>query len=255
MVIMDKFSLLEAYLITVGLFLLMSEIGFLLGRWRYRRNPEEQRGPIMGTVVGSLLGLMAFLLAFTIGIVINQQDGRKAMVVMEANAIGTSYLRADFLNDVDRDATRELLKEYTEVRLSATDPAYLERAIVRSEEIHGELWEIVVENLEEGEELDTFALFVESINEVIDVHLLRITAAQKRLPRLFGMMLYAAAMVSFLLMGVVDSSDGKRDSTATVLFALAFVAVLMVVVDLDRPQEGLLSVSQTAMVDLLASMR
>jgi hypothetical protein len=56
-------------------------------------------------------------------------------------------------------------------------------------------------------------------------------------------------------MGVVDSSDGKRNPTATILFALALVAVLMIIVDLDRPSEGLLTISQSAMSDLLGQMR
>jgi hypothetical protein len=68
------------------------------------------------------------------------------------------------------------------------------------------------------------------------------------------MVLYAATVLSFLLMGVSSSAQGKRDLLATLLFALAFVAVLMIVVDLDRPQQGLLNVSQTALSDLLRQM-
>jgi hypothetical protein len=63
-------------------------------------------------VVGGMLGLMAFLLAFSIGIVIGQHNGRKAMVVTEANAVGTAYLRAGFLGEPDRTSSRDLLREY-----------------------------------------------------------------------------------------------------------------------------------------------
>ncbi len=256
MYFIDQFPLWLVYLLTVGLFLLVAEIGFRIGTLMHRRNPTAQKGPTTGAVVGSLLGLLAFLLAFTIGIVLNQHNQRKAMVVDEANAIGTSYLRASFLNETDRDATHDLLKEYVEVRIvGAADPAHLESAMTRSEEIHGELWSIVEDNTSQGQSSDIMALFVESVNDVIDMHTLRLTAGQMRLPRLFGFMFYAAAMVSFLLMGMVDSSDGKRNHTATVLFALALVAVLMIIVDLDRPFEGLLTISQTAMSDLLDMMR
>ena len=60
-----------------------------------------------------------------------------------------------------------------------------------------------------------------------------------------------AGILSFLLVGVASSSDRKRDTAAMIIFALVFVAVLIVIVDLDRPQEGLLRVPQTAMTDLL----
>ena len=59
-----------------------------------------------------MLGLMAFLLAFCIGIVIDQQNGCKGMVVTEANAVGTAYLRAGFLGEPDWASSRDLLREY-----------------------------------------------------------------------------------------------------------------------------------------------
>jgi hypothetical protein len=61
-------------------------------------------------------------------------------------------------------------------------------------------------------------------------------------------------VLSFLLLGVADSADGKRDPLAILLFALACVAVFIIVVDLDWPQHGLITVSQAALSDLLKQM-
>jgi predicted membrane channel-forming protein YqfA (hemolysin III family) len=126
--------------------------------------------------------------------------------------------------------------------------------LTRSEEIHGELWSIVEGNVRQGQESAIMALFVDSINDVIDVHSLRLAAVDLRLPELLWMVLYAATVLSFLLVGVASSSDGKRDPLAILLLALALVAVLMIVVDLDRQQQVILTVSQTAMSDLLRQM-
>jgi len=256
MVILDRFPIWAVYVGTVAVVLVAAEIGFRIGMWLQRRDPDSGKAPVAGTVVGGMLGLMAFLLAFSIGIVINQHNGRKAMVVTEANAVGTAYLRAGFLDEPDRTSSRDLLREYVEVRLAAAaDPeALLESAMTRSEEIHGELWSIVEEQVRQGQESDVMALFVESINEVIDVHSLRLAAVDLRLPRLLGVVTYAATLLSFLLVGVANSADGKRDPLAILLFALAYVAVLMILVDLDRPQQGLITVSQTALSDLLRQM-
>ncbi len=254
MVLLDNLPIWLVYLGTLAVVLVAAEIGFRIGIWLQRRDPSAGT-PMTGIVVGGMLGLMAFLMAFAIGIVIGQHNGRKAMVVTEANAVGTAYLRAGFLDEPDLTTSRNLLREYVEVRLAAaSDPAQFESAITRSEEIHGELWSIVEDNVRQGKESDVMALFVESINEVIDVHSLRLAAVNLRLPRLLGAVLYAATVLSFLLVGVANSADGKRDFAALLLFALAFVAVLMILVDLDRPQEGLLTVSQTAMSDLLDQM-
>jgi hypothetical protein len=255
MVILDQFPIWAVFLGTVIAVLVAAEIGFRLGIWLQRRDPDSGKTPMTGAVVGGMLGLMAFLLAFCIGIVINQHNGRKSMVVTEANAVGTAYLRAGFLGEPDRASSRDLLREYVEVRLAAAaDPALLEPTMRRSEEIHGELWSLVEDNVRQGQESAVMALFVDSINEVIDVHSLRLAAVDLRLPRLLGVVLYAATLLSFLLVGVASSADGKRDPLATLLFALAFVAVFMIIVDLDRPQQGLLTVSQTALSDLLRQM-
>jgi hypothetical protein len=256
MVILDSFPIWAVFVLTVILVLIAAELGFRLGMWLQRRDPESGKTLISGTVVGGMLGLMAFLLAFCIGIVINQHNGRKAMVVTEANSVGTAYLRSGFLGEPDQTSTRDLLQEYVDVRIAAAaDPALLESTIARSEEIHGELWSIVESNVSQGQESAIMALFVDAINEVIDVHSLRLAAVDLRLPRLLGIVLYAATLLSFLLVGVASSADGKRDPMAILLFALAFVAVLMIVVDLDRPQQGLLTVSQSALSDLLQMMK
>jgi hypothetical protein len=255
MIILDKFPIWAVYVGTVAVVVVVAEIGFRIGIWLQRRDPDSGTTPMTGAVVGGMLGLMAFLMAFSIGIVINQHNGRKAMVVTEANAVGTAYLRAGFLDEPDRTSTRDLLREYVEVRLAAAaDPALLESTVTRSEEIHGQLWSIVENNVRQGKESDIMAIFVESINEVIDVHSLRLAAVDLRLPRLLGIVMYAATVLSFLLVGVASSADRKRDPVAILLFALAFVAVLIIIVDLDRPQQGLLTVSQTALSDLLGQM-
>jgi len=252
---MDMFPLWAVYVGTVVLVLVAAEIGFRIGIWLQRRDPAYGGIRVTSTMVGGMLGLMAFLMAFSIGIVINQHGGRKAMVVTEANAVGTAYLRAGFLSEPDLTSSRNLLREYVEVRLAAVaDPTQLESGILRSEEIQGELWSIVEANVKQGNESDVMVSFAESINEVIDVHSLRLAAVDLRLPRLVGIVMYAAIVLSFLLVGVASSSDGKRDTLALTLFALAFVAVFMLIIDLDRPQQGLLTVSQAAMSDLLRQM-
>lgn len=252
MIILDRFSIGVVFLLTLVVVLLAAEIGFRIGLWLQRRDPASLNGQTTGVIVGSLLGLMAFVLAFTIGIVIEQHNGRRAMVVTEANAIGTAYLRAGFLAEPDRTTSRDLLREYLEARLAAAaDPAKLQAVVQRSEEIQVQLWLIVEDNVRQGYDSDIMGLFIESINELIDVHALRLTAVNLRLPRLFGLLLYAATIMSFLLVGIANSADGKRDSLAILLFALALVAVLMIIIDLDRPQDGLLTVSQTAMEDVL----
>jgi hypothetical protein len=249
---LDGIPIWAVYVGLVVMMLLGAEVGFRVGIWMQDRSDKPGDSKMTGAVVGGMLGLMAFMMAFTIGIVINQQGDRKAMVVEEANAIGTAWLRTGLTEEPDLSAAQPLLREYTEIRIAVADDLSLYGAMkMRSEEIHHELWAIMVENVRLGYESDIMGLTVSSINDVIDVHSSRLFVANLRLPRILGFLLLLATVLSFVLVGIASSGDRKRDTAAMFIFALVFAAVLIVIVDLDRPQEGLLTVPQTAMTDLL----
>ena len=229
-----------------------SELGFYIGIRLQDRgsNPGESR--MTSSVVGGMLGLVAFLMAFSIGITIGHHGERKTMVVTEANAIGVAWLRAGFLDEPDSKSLRVLLREYAETRMAAANQEIeLATALTRSEQMHGKMWIIIERNVRQGNETDVMVSLAEAVNDVIKTHSMRITAAYKRLPRILGIVLIMSTILSFLLVGVASSADRKRDTPAIFLFAIVFTAVLMIMVDLDRPQEGMLRVSQTAMADVL----
>ena len=91
-------------------------------------------------MVSGALGLLGFLLAFVIGVQVTRFDGRRVMVVGEANAIGSTYLRAGYLPDPFRTDARVLIGRYVDVRLQVVDPAKLEQAISQSQQITTQLW-------------------------------------------------------------------------------------------------------------------
>jgi hypothetical protein len=79
----------------IALFLLAAEVGFRAGRRHGRRVGDRE--PQVGTIQGALLGLLALLLGFSFAMAQSRYDTRRALVVDEANAIGTTYLRAQLL--------------------------------------------------------------------------------------------------------------------------------------------------------------
>lgn len=248
---LDFLPIWGVFIFMVGTVLVAAEIGFRIGIWLQDNDSDSGEARMTGAVVGSMLGLVGFLMAFSIGIAINQHGERKGMVVSEANAVGTAWLRAGFLDEADTVSMRKLLNDYVKVRLDAADQLIdLQEAIARSETIHRALWKIVEGSVKRGNESDIMTTVAQAINDVINIHSLRITAATKRLPIILGVVLIAATILSFLLVGVASSADRKRDIAAVSLFALAFIAVMIIMVDLDRPQQGMLTVSQTAMMNL-----
>ena len=113
---MDIVPLPIFFAITIMLVVGSVEVGRLLGNLVHRRSSDEKESTV-NTFVGTILGLVAFILAFTFGMVTDRYDERKALVREEANAIGTAYLRADFLPELAKGRTKELLHEYLDSRL------------------------------------------------------------------------------------------------------------------------------------------
>ena len=124
---LDVLPIWAVYLFTVIIGLLVIEAGIRLGRyWAKRRWETEGKREDIGDLVSAALTLLAFLLVFMIGIASNRFDTRRQLVVAEANAIGTTYLRAGYLDEPDRAAIRVLMREYLELRLdAAADPTKL----------------------------------------------------------------------------------------------------------------------------------
>ncbi len=251
MSLLDRVSIVAIYVLTAGLVLLTAEIGFRLGVWLRRRDPLFLQGSMPVAEVAGVLGLLGFLLAFSIGITLNHFDTRRGLVIADANAIGTTHLRTSFLSEPDRTRARDLLHEYVDLRLAAVDPDRLEEARRRTEEIHDQLWVIVERQVSQDSGGEATRMFAEAVNHMFDVYGQRLAAVSNlRLRPLMWQVLYGTAALTFLLVGLVSSVDGKRNAVVWILLALVLAAILVLIADLDRSQEGLLTVSQQALSDL-----
>lgn len=246
---LDAIPLWSVGLFTILVALASFEAGFQIGR---RKRGEDEGA--LGTVVGAGMGLLAFFLAFTFGIAATRFEARRQLVLDEANAIGTAYLRAELVADPQGSEIQKLLREYVDVRIQGAQAGGLDAAIARSEELHRELWAEATALSRSDPHSIIAGLLIESLNEVIDLHEMRITVGvRSRIPERVWDTLYVLTALAMLAMGYHAGRSGER-SPSVVPLALAFSAVILVVTDLDRPQEGALRVSQQALIDTRESM-
>jgi hypothetical protein len=226
------------------------EIGFQVGHWYQARTPGVQEGPT-GVLVGSLLALLAFLLAITMGMASDRFDTRRGLVLEEANAMGTTYLRAGYLPEPASSEIRNLLREYVPLRVAPSDRATLVANIQRSEELLQQMWSIAEAEAKVTQQGDLMSTFIESLNETIDLNESRIAAGvYARVP---ASILWLLVIGSVLTLGMVGYSAGltaRRDLLSAIVLIVALGAVLALVVDLDRPREGFVQVSQQPIIDL-----
>jgi hypothetical protein len=243
-------GLLVAVLLVV---LISVEGGYRVGKQRARQ-VQEKETPV-GEMVAATLGLLAFILAFTFGLAATRFDTRKQAVLDEANAVGTTYLRAGMLPE-RRAEIRALLRQYVDVRLEAVKPGMLAEGIRQSERIQNQLWEMTVPIAEKNPNSIVVGLFIQSLNEMIDLHTKRLTAAvRNRIPGAIWAALYGICILSFCAMGYHSGLTGTTRSPVILAVAFTFSVVIALIADLDRPQEGILKVSQQTLVDLLQSMK
>jgi hypothetical protein len=182
-------------------------------------------------------------------------DTRRQVLLDETNAIGTTYLRAGMLPD-RREEIRALLRDYVETRLEAVRSGKIAEGILRSEHLQDQLWAQAVAVGETNPTSIVVGLFVQSLNEVIDLHAKRVTAGMRnRIPGAIWVALFAVAVLSLGAMGYHAGIAGTSRSLAVLAVAFAFSAVIGLIANLDRPQEGALKGSQQALIDLQQSMK
>ena len=248
--LLDPISIPGVFLLLLIVMLVVFELGYRLGRWWQTRTPEETEGPT-DVLVGSVLALLAFLLAITMGMASDRFDTRRGLVVEESNAIGTLYLRAGTLPGQAVEDSRLLVREYAPLRVNVDDRQQLVANFARSEEIHDELWAIA-EPIARDQSSDVLALYIESLNETIDLHETRVAALiYARVPETVVILLIVGAT---LALGVVGFSAGltrRRGVLSAAVLIVALSAVLTLVIDLDRPRDGFVEVNQQPMLDLI----
>jgi len=253
---LDRLDLLPLWGVLLGtlvLVLVAVEGGFRLGRYKSVHAPDKE-APLAAMVAASL-GLVGLLLAFTFGLATSRFDARRQAFLEEVNAIGTAYLRAQFLPEPDRTNVRDLLHQYVDVRVEGVRSGAIRAAIQQSEALHGQMWAHAVAAFGKNPRSVAIGLFVQSLNEVLDHHTERVVAGlRSRIPTVIWIVLYGTTALGMVLFGYHLGLNDRRRSIVVPAFALVFAVVLLLIADLDRPREGLITVNQEAMEDLRRTM-
>lgn len=250
--LLDSLPVVAIFVLFVIISLLCYEGGFRVGVWWQERTPGEQEGPT-GMIVGSILALLAFLLAVTMSMASDRFDTRRGIVLDEANSIGTTYLRAGYLPEPASSQIRQLLREYVPLRIVVTDAkaADLAADIARSTAILTQVWAISEEVAKTTDQGDLVSLYLDSLNETIDLNETRVTAGlYARVPETILLLLIVGSVLGIGMVGYSAGLTERRSLISAVVLAIALGAVIMILVDLDRPREGFIQVSQQPLIDL-----
>ncbi len=250
--LLDWLSPAAIFVGTMALVLLSTYAGISLARFRKKHLLEDQEASV-SAIVGPTTALLAFFLAFTFGLTASRFDAKRALLLEEINAIGTTFLRTRLIPEAHGAAVRALLQEYVDVRVElARRPEQTETVIRRSEELQGLMWPHATA-LAEGDlkNPDIAALFVESLNEMFDAQTKRITVGVfYQMPLAIWIALLAVTVFSMLEVGYLLGMFDRVNWLLIVMLALAFSTVILLIADLDRNAAGLIKVELQPMIDL-----
>ena len=250
-----RLSSWELALILLAVVLGATALGLVLGRY-LRHHSEHLREPF-GVLQAALLGLVGLVLAFGLALAVGRYESRRAAVVDDANAIGTTYLRAETLQEPIRTQSLRLLVRYTDtsIRLSNAIPGSTAsgEAVADGSELQRRLWALAAQALAEAPQASAPRLYVETLNDMIDMQTVRVAALNNRVPGavLALEVIFAAAALALLAFYLALLGRGVLP---VLLAAVLIGCLLLVTFDLDRPTRGLIDVPSTPLTSLRASM-
>ena len=239
------------------LLLSLAEAGYRLAL-RTHQLDKDAAEVHSGTVQGAVLGLLGLLLGFSFAMAVGRYEARRTLVLEEANSIGTTWLRTDFLNTPIREEVRDLLLRYTRLRVEKfamlDDPASMARFRKEVSEIHTALWAKSALAARTNP-TPLAATFIVSLNETIDLDASRMAEGRNHVPGAVWLLLLIVSGSCAWSSGYGSGAVGQRSSFSQFVFPILIGIVITLIVDIDRPRNGLIGVSQQPMQDLLDSIR
>jgi hypothetical protein len=254
--VLDDLSIGAVFVLTFLLMLLMLELGFRFGRRIKEKSVKAQTAQVRA-LMGATLGLLAFMLAFSFSGAQNHFESRIQLQIDEANLARDAFMQADLYAEPMRSQAKQLLLEHVEGRVKLIEMVRQKRRdqvlqlLARTDEINLQLWSLSMEGGVSG----TNGM-AQSILGLMGTQTMRTHAALvNRIPLIVWQTLYFTAVLAMIVVGYQAGLTGRRSPFATFSLALAFSAVMLLILDLDRPFQNLFEVDVTVLRLLAQFMR
>ena len=229
----------------------LSEAGFQLGR---RSGPPGDGHDPSFLMEGTAFTLLALLLGFSFSMALGRYDTRRVTVIREANAIGTTYLRAELLDESTAKAVRQNLRAYVAARLAFAQadlqPRQRAAADADSARIQRTLWELTDKSAHKDPHSTLVPLFAAALNDTIGLSTEQRAVLSNHIPDVVIVWLLTIAFIAAAMLGYGFGREGKRALIFKGAFALMIALVFGLVLDLDRPQRGIIRVDLTPLYSL-----
>jgi hypothetical protein len=220
---------------------LLQLAGYRAGR---RHRGGEARSASLGNtaVEGALFALLGLLVAFTFSGAQDRLDHRRELIVREANAIGTAYLRLDLLPAASQPMLRDEVRKYVDSRIAYYQQLLDLRAAPdlrrRSTELQQQIWQDAVLATADGESPAATLVVLPALNEMFDVTTARDAALRSHVPvAIFGLLAVLALACAYVV-GLGMSKRPQPSQLHILLFAMVLALTAYVILNLEFPRLG-----------------
>lgn len=235
--------------------LTVAALGGQLLRRRLEHGVEPPSDGHEGYVISAVLGLLALLLSFTFAQAVQRYDTRRALVLDDANTIGTAFLRAGLLEEPHRSQVQSILVRYTEnrVKLAQAHPAQATPLLALNDRLVKDYWAAVAAAYPGVRDRPFAVSLLENANHLVDLDASRKMSRRARVPAPVYAVLLVYVVVTAGVLGYVLT--GLRGRLSGTVLLVLLTLVLMLIVDIDRPVSGGVQESQAPMIALLADLK
>ncbi len=206
-------------------------------------------------VVTATLTLLALIVGFTFSMAVGRYDQRKLYEEEEANAIGTEYLRLQWLPTSDATNAQKLLRDYLSQRIAfyqAPNWDMLQPINVSTAQLQNNLW-AAVKAVDLPQQQAIAALIVSGMNDVLNSQGYTQAAWLNRIPPAAWALLGLLAICANLMMGL-SLRLGRKMRTAVTIIPVVLAVALLLIADIDSPRGGMIRVKPVNLISLAVSL-
>jgi hypothetical protein len=221
-----------------------------------RQNIEEHDSENFSLIVTAALTLLGLIIGFSFSMASNRYDQRKNYEEAEANAIGTEYVRADFLPPADATRVRALLRKYIDQRVlfyETRDDRQLQEVDATTAHVQADLWN-AVQGPAQAMPTQVVALAASGMNDVLNSQGYTQAAWWNRIPSAAWALMVAIAICSNLLIGY-GARRGEAKTSSLLVLPLIVSISFSLIADIDSPRGGVVRVRPQNLVSLSQSLQ
>jgi hypothetical protein len=227
-------------------------VAWRIGWGKGQRLTQQGRPAPSSKFNDATLALLGLLLAFSFSLALGKHDQRRQMVVTDSNSIGDFYTCASLVKPPVQQELQQLIREYVEYRLALVKTGPNEASLRKIHEMHDHMQALVGKAVDA--QTPVVVPLVNTLNEVTSSHTARLAASRDRLPASIVAVLFLAAVVAMVLLGMQQGASGDWHLTGMIGFVVLVSMVIWVTLDLNQPHRGLIRVSQEPLQQLLSGM-